>query len=261
MQYGPTRRALAGSVLVLGSVSTVSAVHLDSASVPSSPDGQSASAMSPTVSPGGAAGGAAGEGPGSRPSVPDTASPASVGAVRPGTQARSARSSSRRSTHTADRPVTGRDLIDMAHGPRGAGSVTVPAHDVERTAPLRATPRSGRSHVLGGGLRSFDDLLEFGEGGSGDYGRYTADSWSSAWSTGRAARAAGGNRYLDRTDSSRGSSRIGFDDTDFQRADFGWDDDGDRLAGRSGAGYHHADVRWDPSDVSYARSRCGRHRA
>src|SRR5437660_680396 len=51
MQHSPTRRALAGSVLVLGSVGTVSAVHLEAAPVPAAPDGRSSATTAPPTLP------------------------------------------------------------------------------------------------------------------------------------------------------------------------------------------------------------------
>jgi hypothetical protein len=122
--------------------------------------------------------------------------------------------------------------------------VTVPAHaparDIERTVPLRSTSRSGRSHALGGGLRSFDDLLDFDQ------------------------ESAGGRRHRDedRGFDRRGSGRTEFDPAEFDTADFGWSGADHYRTIRTGAGYHQADLRWDPSDVSHARTRCGgRHRA
>lgn len=214
MQYAPARRALAGSVLVLGSVGTVSAVHLDAAPVPASPDGRSAAAMAP-------------------PALPDTRSAApdapSLDAPAASAPAHSGRASTPRRSRSSDRPVSTRDLIDMAHGPRGGDAVLVPVHDIERTVPLRSVG-IGRRGVLGGGLgdglRSLDDVLDFDRSDRADFG------WSDS-------------------------------DSDWTDSDSDWaDSDTAHNHDRTRGGYHRADVSWDSGDVSYSRPRCGgRHRA
>ncbi|HTK62659.1 MAG TPA: pentapeptide repeat-containing protein [Pseudonocardia sp.] len=251
MQYAPARRALAGSVLVLGSVGTVSAVHLDSVPVSSTPDGRSTAAMSPPSMP------VTGPAPdsGTSSATGQTATPPS----------RSDRPSTRRSARTTDRPVTGRDLVDMARGPRG-GAVVVPVRDVERTVPLRSTLRTAGHHVIGAGLRSLDDVLDFDGIGGSSRGQRSHP------------RAFDGDRRseLDGPDFHDGGFRdadldgADLDGADLRGADFyGADLRGagfDRRAGyarsgRSDAGVNRATLSWDSDDVSFSRPRCGRHRA
>lgn len=230
MQYGPKRRALAGSVLVLGSMGTATAVHLDAASVPSSPDGRIAAATTPPAPPA------------TRPATPDATSPSGDEPVLSAPR-RGNRSADRGTAHVTRRPATTRDLIDIARGPRRGASVVLPVHDVERTVPLRSTSRAGWQSRLDwhdSDLQSLDDILSIGQGHGGH--RYDSESGHSEL-----------NRWDFRT--------AGLDDsadynhsTDYER----YDDDGDYGSGRSGVGYHQADVRWDPG---YSRSRCGRHRA
>lgn len=216
MQYVPARRALAGSVLVLGSVGTVSGVHLDSVGVPAGSDGRPSAALAPSAGPGI---------PGKAPDVltPAPAAPSASHAARP---------SARVSSRSADRPVTGRDLIDIAHGPRGGGSVVFPVHDIERTVPLRSTPGTGRRGLLGTGLRSLDDLLDVEDAPTSGRGRRALDDRYGA-------------RYVDR---------------DYRAAGHRWDDRWDDGSDRFNAGAHRADVSWS-DDVRYSPSRCGRHRA
>jgi hypothetical protein len=228
MQYTPARRALAGSVLVLGSVGTVSAVHLEAAQVPSTQDGRSAAAMAPPALPD------------TRTATPDSSSP-TLDATAASKPSRGHRSTTRRKSGSTDRPVTSRDLIDMAHGPRGTASVVVPVHDLERTLPLRSALRSGRNHLLGAGLQSLDDILDF------DGVRTSGRGWHDRASARALNRSNHNGAAYDRSDSDGGH----YDDEDFDRAD-GY---------RSGAGYHRADFSWGSDDVSYSRPQCGRHRA
>jgi hypothetical protein len=215
-------------VLVLGSVGTVSAVHLDAAHVSAGPDGRSSTAMAPPTLPD------------TRPTTPDLRTP-SVEEPARSAPSRGARAATRRSSHAADRPVTSRDLIDMAKGPRRA--VVVPAHDIERTVPLSSAVGVGHHDVLGSHLRSLDDIIDLDESGSS-----------------RRGQSALGSRTLARGDNTNYSTNYnpnysanfdgpGFDRSDYDRAD------------NSRVGFHRADVRGDADDVSYYRSRCGRHRA
>jgi hypothetical protein len=225
MQYAPARKALAGSVLVLGSVGTVSAVHLDSATLPASPDGGSSVAMAPPALPD------------TRPASPQTGAP-SVDEPAAATPSRDARTSIRASPGSAHRPVTSRDLIDMAHGPRGGDAVVVPVHDIERTVALRSTLRTGGRDVIGAGLQSLDDVLDLDH--SADFHR--PDSRRSGFH-------------------SSGFHSADFPRTGFHRAEFRWADGGYSRVSRSDADAHRADVSWDSDDVSYSRPQCGRHRA
>ncbi|HEY9416705.1 MAG TPA: hypothetical protein VIQ30_18275 [Pseudonocardia sp.] len=242
MQHVPRRRGLAGSVLILGSVGAVTAVHLEAAPIPSSPGGQTAAAIEPSAPPA------------DRPATADAGTPVldepAHYATTPGT-----RSSGRRSTPAADRPVTGRDLIDIARGPRH--EVGVPAHDLDRTVPLRTTRTAGHRDVRGG-APSFNGVLRNGGPRSGDRGlgdRWTARSVDADDRGGRNLASHDLADY-DRTDHDR---------TNLGLAVFGWADDllesDHGRVGRRASGYHQADVRWDSSDVSYPRTRCGRHRA
>jgi hypothetical protein len=227
-------------VLVLGSVGTVSAVHLDAAHVPAGPDGRSSSAMAPPALPD------------TRSTTPDLWTP-SVEEQTPPARSRGARAATRRSSHAADRPVTGRDLIDMAKGPRRADSVVVPAHVIERTVPLRSTVGVGRRDVLGGHLRSLDDVIDL------DYSRPSRRGQNALGS--RTVARGYNTNYNNNNNYNNYNNNYnpnfdgpGYDRGDYDRGDY------DR-ADNSRVGFHRADVRWDSDDVSYSRSRCGRHRA
>jgi hypothetical protein len=178
--------------------------------------------------------------PSAGPVVPGTAPEVLTPAPAAPSASHAARTSTRASSRTADRPVTGRDLIDIAHGPRGGGSVVFPVHDIERTVPLRSTRGTGRRDLLGAGLRSLDDLVDFGDAPTNGHGRRALDAWSGA-------------RYVDR-DNRAESDR--WDDRWSDRWDDRSDDESDRFTAR----VHRADVSWS-DDVSYSPSRCGRHRA
>jgi len=209
MQYAPARRALAGSVLVLSSVGTVSAVHLESTHLestqaPAGPEGAPSTAMAAPSMPPPSSGPATAEDGGSpaRRSVATSPSRAH--------RASSARATSRTTTRKDDRPVTGRDLVAMAHG-RRTGSVVVPVHDVERTIPFRSAltdgprgaGRDARGDGFTAGLESLDDILD-------------------------------GMRTGDYRDDRPTGSRVGF-----HRADLSWDSD-DVSFSRPRCGRHRA---------------------
>jgi len=110
MHSTPTRVVLAGSVMVMGSVGTVSAVHLQSAPLPFGPASGTPRALSPATP---------------APQTPPLAPPAVVPApapLAPGT-------TSSAESHRA--PVSARDLINVATAPKRA--ITVAVHDAEDT--------------------------------------------------------------------------------------------------------------------------------
>lgn len=230
MQHAPTRRALAGSVLVLGSAGTVSAVHLDSAQLPAGPDGGAPAAMAPPALPD------------AWPTIlgPQTPSveESTISAPSPGD-----RTSTRSSSATSDRPVSTGDLIDMANGPRGRESVVVPFHDVEKTVPLRLTPGIGhRAGVLGSGRNTLDDVTDQDD----VYTRAQGQRVLVSRGLTQALNVDHDRAYYGRTGSSS-------DRTEHRYSDYGYR--------RSGAGYHRADMSHEATNVSHVRSRCGRHRA
>jgi hypothetical protein len=162
--------------------------------------------------------------------------------------------------------VTSRDLIDMAHGPRGRDSVVVPVHDVERTVPLRSTRSIGRRDALGLNLRSLDDVIDAGDVHTSSRGQRTFGGRSGARGF-DTDRVTYDDANYDRSDfDSAGSATSsydtgGYDRDSFARSDYDSSTAGYHRAGRAGLGYHQANVSWDAGDVSYSRSRCGRHRA
>jgi len=110
MHSTPTRVVLAGSVMVMGSVGTVSAVHLQSAPLPFGPASGTPRALSPATP---------------APQTPPLAPPAAVPApapLAPGTAS---------SAEAHRPPVSARDLINVATAPKRA--VTVAVHDAEDT--------------------------------------------------------------------------------------------------------------------------------
>ena len=113
MSSMPTRLVLAGSVLALGSVGTVSAVHLESAPSPfgTTPDTPLA------LTPGTAA-----------PPAPSLAPPATPPAPAPPASGKSSRSV--QSTDPLS-PVSAKDLVNLAKGPKRA--VTVAVDDLQRS--------------------------------------------------------------------------------------------------------------------------------
>lgn len=107
----PTRLVLAGSVLALGSVGTVSAVHLESAPVRSTPGTPLALTPATPASP-----------------APSPAPPATAPAPTPpasGNTSRPAPSDGLRA------PVSAKDLTDLAKGPKRA--ITVAVDDLQQT--------------------------------------------------------------------------------------------------------------------------------
>ena len=110
----PTRLVLAGSVLALGSVGTVSAVHLESAPTPFGTTPGRPLALAPSTP---------------APPAPSLAPPAMAPTPTPPASGNS--SGSARSTDPLP-PVSAKDLINLAKGPKRA--VTVAVDDLERTA-------------------------------------------------------------------------------------------------------------------------------
>jgi hypothetical protein len=122
MHSTPTRVVLAGSVLVMGSVGTVSAVHLQSAPLPFGPASGTPRALSPATP---------------APQTPPLAPPAAVPAPTPLAPGISSSAEPHRS------PVSARDLINVAKAPRRA--VTVAVHDAEDA--LRNTIAAALDHA------------------------------------------------------------------------------------------------------------------
>lgn len=121
MHSTPTRVVLAGSVLVMGSVGTVSAVHLQSAPLPFGPASGTPRALSPATP---------------APQTPPLAPPAAVPAPTPLAPGISSSAEPHRS------PVSARDLINVAKAPKRA--VTVAVHDAEDA--LRNTIAAALDH-------------------------------------------------------------------------------------------------------------------
>jgi hypothetical protein len=177
------------------------------------------------------------------PTIPDLRTP-SVEEPTPDAPTHGDRRSSRRSSGSADRPVTTRDLIDMAHGARGEDSVVVPVHGVEPSVPLRSTPGIAHLDVLGVGLR---DVLDPDDVHTSDRGQRTLGGQSLS---------RGFDASYDRSDDHNADyQRYGYVRSDFgyERSTAGYD--------RSAVGYHRAYTSYDTTDVSFSRPRCGRHRA
>lgn len=111
MSSMPTRLVLAGSVLALGSVGTVSAVHLETAQVRTTPG--TPLALAPATP---------------APPAPSLAPPATAPAPTPPP---SGNTSGPTPSDGLRAPVSAKDLADLAKGPKRA--VTVAVDDLERT--------------------------------------------------------------------------------------------------------------------------------
>jgi hypothetical protein len=136
MHSTPTRVVLAGSVLVMGSVGTVSAVHLQSAALPFGPASGTPRALSPATP---------------APQTPPLAPPAVVPApapLAPGIPS---------SAEPHRPPVSARDLINVATAPKRA--VTVAVHDAEDTLAdtIDAALDHARAHADSGYHADSDD--------------------------------------------------------------------------------------------------------
>jgi hypothetical protein len=109
----PTRLVLAGSVLALGSVGTVSAVHLESAPTPLGRTPGTPLALSPSTP---------------APPAPSLAPPATAPTSPPPASGKSSRTAPRSDLLG---PVGAKDLVNLAKGPKSA--VTVAVDDLQRT--------------------------------------------------------------------------------------------------------------------------------
>ncbi len=137
MYSAPGRMALAGSVFVLGTVGTVSAVHLGSPRVPQG----TSTELSPL--------------PVRQPATEPVARPPSASPVP-----RSAPSTRPRVDGSST--VSTRDLVELAAGPDPRHSVVVPLRTGEPVAPSRAVDQAARSgsRLIVGALKVRLPLVE-----------------------------------------------------------------------------------------------------
>jgi hypothetical protein len=227
MHSMPTRIVLAGSVLALGSVGTVSAVHLESAPAPLGTTPGSPLALTPV------------------PATPATTKAPEVPArVR---MLPTPKDGSTARTNSDERaPLNARDLVDLAAGPLPKRTVTVALHQIEDAAD------------------SDSDDSDYDDSDSADSDYHTSDDEDARDFAGRTSRHWSGHtdrwRGRDAQDGSHWGRRVS---NPFQAAQQ-WRDSGPRSHGVSSPGEsargesaRGESAQWDSSDRGYV----GRHRA
>ncbi|HEX4356605.1 MAG TPA: hypothetical protein VH141_03735 [Pseudonocardia sp.] len=248
MSSMPTRLVLAGSVLALGSVGTVSAVHLESAPTPFGTTPGTPLALTPGTA---------------APPAPSLAPPATAPAPAPPASGKSSRSV--KSTDPLS-PVSAKDLVNLAKEPKRA--VTVAVDDLQRSvsnygAATDATDdyNSGTDgddpvrRIVVRGPR-YDDS-DGADSARRDFARQVARRWSERGDSGRAdsGRADSGRGTCD-TDS--GDSRWGRRISNPFLTSHEWraGPSRDRSASHYDSARHHGG-----GDSMGSRDYVGRHRA
>ena len=251
MSSMPTRLVLAGSVLALGSVGTVSAVHLESAPTPFGTTPGTPLALTP---------GAA------APPAPSLAPPATAPTPTPPASGKS--SGSVKSTDPLP-PVSAKDLVNLAKGPKHA--VTVAVGDLARSVSNNATATEATDDSDNGsddwadGTDSVRRIVVRGP-------RY--DDSDGAYSARRDFARQAVQRWSERADSGRGNCDTDSGDTHWGRrnsnpflASHEWRTGGSepgwgRSANHYGPANHYDSARhYGGGDSRGSRDYVGRHRA